>query len=123
MTQANPATHGEHTVERHDNRRLTGIVYLLQILALATGGLTLLLAAGINYAMQKKVAGTWLETHYHWQNKTTWFTLLLAVLGALTLQMAIGSLILLAAVTFLIYRVFRGWTRWNIGQPIEESEL
>ena len=121
MTQTHDIT--QLADDLRGSRRLTGILYLLQILSLATGGITLLIVAAIIFATRDKVLGTWLESHYRWQNKTSWFTLVLAVLGALTFQIGIGGLILLVAVTYLIYRVFRGWSRWNLNQALDESEL
>ncbi len=123
MTQANPITHDDHTEELRGSRRLTGVVYLLQILALATGGITLLIAAAIIFATRDKVRGTWLESHYQWQNKTIWFALILIMFGAVTFRVGIGGLILLAAATYLIYRVFRGWSRWNLNEAIDDAEL
>ncbi len=123
MTQAHHIEHAGHTDELRGSRRLTGFLYLLQILALASGGITLLITAGINYATRNKVRGTWLESHYRWQNKTSLFTLVLALIGGLTFQMGIGGLILLVAITYLIFRVFRGWSRWNLNEALDESEL
>lgn len=91
--------------------RLTHILYGLQAFCFILG-VTYLIAVIvliINYVKLPDVQGTWLESHYRWQIRTFWFGLLWAVIGAITIFIAVGSVILLAVYIWLIYRVIKGW--------------
>lgn len=104
-------------------RKWAGIVYLLQILSFAFGGITLIVGIIINYLKRADVQGTWLESHFTWQITTFWYILALVILGVLTFRVLIGYILLILAAIVLVYRVFRGWSRWNINQGIEQSVL
>lgn len=102
-------------------RKWAGIVYLLQILGFAFGGLTLILGVIISYVKRPRVAGTWLESHFLWQIATFWYTLAMLVVGVLTFNLFIGYVLLILSAIFLVYRVFRGWSRWATNEVIEQS--
>jgi uncharacterized membrane protein len=102
-------------------RKWAGIVYLLQIISFAFGGLTLIIGVIISYLKRPDVQGTWLESHFTWQITTFWYTLALAIGGLITIEAMIGFFLVILAAIILIYRVFRGWSRWNINAPIEQS--
>lgn len=98
-------------------RNLTMIVYALQAVALVTG-LPLLVAAIINYLKKEEVRGTWLESHFRWQIRTFWFSLLWSAIGAITFVAVIGYFILLADLVWLVYRIARGWLNLANGQTM-----
>lgn len=50
-----------------------------------------------------------------------WYTLVLAIGGLLTIGSMIGYILAILSAMVLIYRVFRGWSQWNINAPIEQS--
>ncbi|MGR9107114.1 MAG: DUF4870 family protein [Gammaproteobacteria bacterium] len=104
-------------------RKWVGIVYLLQILSLAFAGIPLLIGAVINYLKRAEVQGTWLESHFTWQITTFWYIAGLAICGLLTFAMFVGYLLFILSAILLIYRVFRGWSRWNVDEAIEQSFL
>jgi uncharacterized membrane protein len=54
------------------------------------------------------VQGSWLESHFRWQIRTFWFTLLWTSLGIATTLFVIGWAILTATALWLIYRIVRG---------------
>lgn len=89
--------------------RLATIVYALQALSLFTSGLPLFAGIIINYVRREDVRGTWLESHFRWQIRTFWFTLLWTSLGIATALFMIGWAILTATALWLIYRIVRGW--------------
>lgn len=89
--------------------RLATIVYALQALSLVTSLLTLFAGVIINYVRRDDVRGTWLESHFRWQIRTFWFTMLWTALGVATIIFLIGWGILFAASVWLIYRIVRGW--------------
>ena len=90
-------------------QRLATIVYVLQAASLFTGSLTLFAGVIINYVRMEDVQGSWVESHFRWQTKTFWYTLLWLVIGGVTTLLLIGWAILLAGSIWLIYRIIKGW--------------
>jgi len=90
-------------------QRLAMIVYGLQAASLFTGSLTLFAGVIINYVRMEDVQGSWIESHFRWQIRTFWYTLLWLVIGGVTTLILIGWAILLAASLWLIYRIVKGW--------------
>jgi uncharacterized membrane protein len=99
-------------------KRLAMIVYALQAASLFTGTLSLFAGIIINYVRREDVQGTWIESHFRWQIRTFWFTLLWLVLGVATLILLVGKGILLAATIWLIYRVVKGWVYLSEQRPM-----
>ena len=77
-----------------------------------------LLAVILNYVKRAEVRGTWLDSHFSWQIRTFWFTLLWAVVGLLVFITIIGIPLALAiwGITglWVVYRVVRGW--WALAE-------
>lgn len=94
-------------------KRLALIVYVLQAASLFSGSLTLFAGVIINYVRMDDVRGSWIESHFRWQTKTFWHTLLWMVIGGVTTLFLIGWVILLAASLWLIYRIVKGWVHLN----------
>lgn len=114
----------------HDVRpslvNLTHLIYGLHAIAVVVGvtssatiaggfvfGVPSLLAVFLNYWMRSEVRGTWLESHFRWQIRTFWFTLLwlgvygLFVITIIGIPIAIGLIVILGF--WVAYRVIRGW--------------
>ncbi|MDZ7662906.1 hypothetical protein [Thiohalophilus sp.] len=89
--------------------KLTHIVYLLQALIFVTGPLTYAIAVIVNYVKLDDVRGTWLESHFRWQIRTFWYSLIGFIIGAITYFIVIGWLILLATFFWVVYRIVKGW--------------
>ncbi len=87
---------------------VTTIVYALQAASIIVG-ITYLVAVIINYIKREEVAGTWLASHFRWQIRTFWYSLLWGVLGVLTFIIVIGWFILIADLIWVMYRVIKGW--------------
>ena len=111
--------------------RTTHIVYALHALGLVIGafgaasvlgsflfGWPSIIAVIINYVKRGEVRGSWLESHFNWQIRTFWFALLWGVLGAITLIVVVGWLILMANGVWIIYRIAKGWLRLNENKPM-----
>lgn len=94
-------------------QRLAMIVYGLQAASLFTGSLTLFAGVIINYVRLEDVRGSWVESHFRWQTRTFWYTLMWLVIGSVTTLILIGWAILLAASLWLVYRVVKGWLCLN----------
>ncbi len=102
------------------NAGITAMVYGLLALSLITG-ITLFAAVIVNYVKRDEVRGSWLESHFRWQIRTFWFTLLWTALGALTVILLVGYVILGLQFLWFIYRVVKGWLRLREGQPMYDD--
>ena len=98
-------------------RQLAGVVYGLQAASMLVG-LTLFAGVIINYLRRKQVAGTWLESHFTWQIRTFWWSLVWCIVGVATAVLIVGLIILLASAVWFVYRIVRGWTELNEGRPM-----
>lgn len=98
-------------------KTLATAVYALQAVSFFFG-ITYIVAIVINYVKIDDVKGTWLESHFRWQMRTFWFSLLWAVLGAITFILVIGWFILIADGIWVIYRIVKGWLRLNEGKEM-----
>jgi len=96
---------------------LTLVVYILYALSYFTG-ITAIIGIIINYVKRDAVAGTWLESHFTWQIRTFWFSLLWAVIGVATFFLLIGMVILFANFCWIIYRIVKGWLNLNDNKPM-----
>ena len=94
--------------ERSSAETITPAVYALQAVSFFFG-ITYLIAVIINYVKLPDVRGTWMESHFRWQIRTFWFSLLWAVIGALTYLFLVGWLILGIDSIWVIYRIVKGW--------------
>ena len=118
---------------------ITHVTYGLHALGLAIGafgastvvgafifGWPSIIAVIINYVRRGDARGTWLESHFTWQIRTFWFSMLWAgiifVTGALLAIVLIGFAIwfvgLFALGCWAIYRIASGWLRLNDSRAI-----
>ena len=116
--------------------QLTHVIYALHAFSVLTGifgaasvigaflvGWPSIIAVILNYVKRSDVAGTWLESHFRWQIRTFWFTLLwvlIAVAVGLTIVgLLLTAVILIAVTVWLVYRVARGWIALSGVKPME----
>ena len=99
------------------NVRLTHIIYALYAASLLVG-VTSLVAIIMNYIKRDDVRGTYLESHFAWQIKTFWVTLIVGIIGAATSVILVGIPILIALFVWYIYRIAKGWLALNDGKPV-----
>ena len=97
--------------------RMTLVIYALQAASIFFG-LSLIAAVIVNYIKIDDVRGTWLASHFRWQIRTFWYTLLWLGLGCLLFIVVIGYFILIAAGIWLIYRVAKGWVFLSEKKPM-----
>ena len=98
-------------------RQLTLIVYVLQIASIVVG-ITLIAGVIINYLKRKDVEGTWLESHFRWQIRTFWYSLLWFGVGLALLIVVIGFFVLMALAMWLLYRAIKGWLELEEGKAM-----
>jgi uncharacterized membrane protein len=115
------------------------VVYGLHTLAVVIGiagsptvvgsflfGIPSILAVVVNYVRRPEARGTFVESHFRWQIRTFWFTLLWVSLCTLLAITLVGIPIALLGLgltsVWVIYRVARGWLRLRDGRPMYEDE-
>jgi uncharacterized membrane protein len=98
-------------------RNLTQLAYFLYVASLFVG-ITAVAAIIINTIKRDHVAGTWLESHFRWQARTFWFTLMWALIGAITSIIGVGFLIWGVAGIWAIYRIVKGMLSFYDNKPM-----
>jgi uncharacterized membrane protein len=98
-------------------RRLTAIVYGLQLAGYFTG-ISPLVGVVINYVKRDAVAGTWLESHFRWQIRTFWITLAWGLAGMALLLVFVGLFVLAIGAMWFLYRAIKGWIELSEGKPM-----
>lgn len=94
---------------------LAALVYALQA-GFFLVGISFIAAIIVNYLNRDKVAGTWLESHFDWQIRTFWWSLLWGVIGLALLIVVVGIFILIADILWVYYRIAKGWRNLNAGK-------
>ena len=118
------------------------ITYLLYVLSYFTAGLLWIVPIFMNYAKRRDADNTWLATHFDWQIKTFWYSIVFFVIGVLIITFSLGGLgvsmfadsnniaigsVLLASLGFIImgftfiwhlYRIVRGCIALADGRPV-----
>ena len=99
------------------NKKLTTLIYALYAISLILG-ITAIVAIIMNYVKKDDVAGSWLESHFRWQIRTFWFSLLWAFIGGITTMIGVGFVILAADGIWFIYRIVKGWIFLSENKPM-----
>jgi len=101
---------------------VVGIVGAATVIGSFVGSVPSIVAVIFNYVKRGDARGTWIASHYRWQIRTFWFTLLWALIGWALVITIIGAVvgvpILIALTLWLIYRIGRGWLRLRDRQPM-----
>ncbi len=98
-------------------RNLTQIIYFLYAASIIVG-VTAIVAIIINYVKRDDVAGTWLESHFRWQIRTFWFSVLWGAIGTITSIIGIGIVVLIVAGIWAIYRIVKGMLNFYDNKPM-----
>ncbi len=101
-------------------RKVAIVVYALQAAAFLIG-ITYIVALIFNYVKLDEVRGTWLESHFRWQIRTFWYSLLWTAVGIITMVVFIGHVVLLANGVWVIYRIVKGWLNLSENKPMYAS--
>ena len=104
------------------NKTLTWVIYGLYAASFLIG-ITWLVAIILNYVKRGDVVGTYLESHFNWQIRTFWISLIVAVIGMVLMLVLIGWLVLLADAVWVIYRLVMGALKLNENKPIVEGKF
>ena len=92
---------------------LSGMLTPVTIVSAFATGWPSIIAVILNYIKRDEASGTFLESHFRWQIRTFWFTLMwlcIIVLFWLTLLgIPIAFALSLGVGIWVLYRVMRGW--------------
>jgi len=98
-------------------KKLALIVYALQAAGFILG-ITFIAAVVVNYIKKDDVKGSWVESHFRWQIRTFWFSLLYTVIGVILSGVLIGFAVLAANMVWTLYRVIKGCIRLSEGREM-----
>lgn len=94
---------------------INGVLGTAFIVTAFLSGWPSILAVFLNYVKRDAVRGTYLESHFRWQIRTFWFTLLWLVVGAFLVVSIIGIplawIIVMVVGVWVLYRMLRGLAR------------
>ena len=99
------------------DRTMTTAIYALYAASLLVG-ITALVAIVLNYIKKDDVAVTLYESHFRWQIRTFWYSLLWGFIGCILIIVLVGFAILLADLIWFIYRIAKGWLNLNENRPM-----
>jgi uncharacterized membrane protein len=101
---------------------LIGITTAATIVGAFVFGVPSIIAVIINYLKKGEARGTFLESHFRWQIRTFWFSLLWCMIAAFLFITIIGIplafIVLFAAGAWAIYRIVRGWLALRDRKPM-----
>ncbi|AWB33700.1 DUF4870 family protein [Orrella marina] len=106
--------------QQSSNKTITHVIYALYALGLILG-LSPLVAIIMNYVKRGDVSGTWLESHFVWQIRTFWYAFAGGVIGALTIVILIGYIIIPIVGIWYVYRIVKGWLYLVDDKPMSMS--
>jgi uncharacterized membrane protein len=117
-----PETMRHFAVEQVDQnnqglKTITTVVYALQAVSFFIG-ITFIAGVIVNYLKKSEAEGTWLESHFRWQIRTFWFSVLWSIIGFVLVFVLIGYLVLAADALWVIYRIVRGWINLSEGKAM-----
>lgn len=102
------------------NKRVTTLIYALYG-ASVIFGFTIIIGIIMNYIKRPDVQGTFLESHFTWQIRTFWYTLLWSIVAAATAVIGVGLIIFMVLFIWFMYRIIKGWLRLNDNLPVERG--
>ena len=92
---------------------LTGVTSAAFIVTAFLSGWPSIIAVIINYVKRDAVRGTFLDSHFSWQIRTFWWSLLWVVIAGVLIVTIVGAVVglplLLLLGVWVIYRIVRGW--------------
>jgi uncharacterized membrane protein len=98
-------------------RSLTIVCYALYLLGIPTSGFTTLIGVIVAYVKRTEAAGTPWANHLDNLISVFWVSLLVSIVGILTIWFLIGFVILGVLMIWYLYRTIRGLIRALDGLP------
>ncbi len=98
-------------------KTLTTVIYGLYALSMFAG-ISAIVAVVLNYIKLDDARGTWLESHFSWQIRTFWWSVVWAIVGGITMFILVGFVVWGVAFVWFVYRIAKGWLNLNDGKPM-----
>jgi uncharacterized membrane protein len=103
---------------------VVGLVGTATIVGSFVGSVPSILAVVLNYIKRSDARGTWAESHYRWQIRTFWFSIVWVIFAGVLFVTLIGIpfafAILGILAIWLAYRIGKGWLRLRDRRPMYE---
>ena len=97
----------------HAFSALTGITSAAFVVTAFLTGWPSIIAVIINYVKRDAVRGTFLDSHFSWQIRTFWWSVLWVIVAAVMIATVIGVVVgvplMLLLGLWVVYRIVRGW--------------
>jgi len=101
---------------------IAGIVGAATVVGMFLTGWPSIIAVIINYVKRPDARGTYLDSHFGWQIRTFWYTLLWVVIALVLaftiIGLAVAIPIAVVITLWVIYRIVRGWLALASGKPM-----
>jgi uncharacterized membrane protein len=106
----------------HAFSAVTGLVTAALVVTAFLTGWPSIIAVILNYVKRSDVRGTWLDSHFSWQIRTFWWSLLWVVVGFVLFITLIGIpiayVLWVATGIWVLYRIIRGWLALTSERPM-----
>jgi uncharacterized membrane protein len=106
----------------HDPRQslstLTHVMYALHIASFFSAGIFSVIAIIINYIKRDDLPDLFFRSHFRWQARSFWFTLLWLVVTSPTWIVFLGWIPWIVIWLWYLYRFLRGWLAFADGRPM-----
>lgn len=101
---------------------VVGFVGTATIVGSFVGSVPSIVAVVLNYIKRSDARGTWAESHYRWQIRTFWYSIVWVLFAGLLFITLIGIpfafAILGILAIWLAYRIGKGWLRLRDRRPM-----
>ena len=105
---------------KNDSSSIAKVNYILQIISTIIG-ITGIIAVIIAY-VNRDDSDDWLQTHYRFQIRTFWISVIYITLGVLLLQVMVGLFILAFTFFWLVIRCAKGLKQLSNNEPVKNVE-
>jgi uncharacterized membrane protein len=106
----------------HAFSAITGLTTSVLIVTAFLFGWPSILAVILNYVKRSDVRGTWLDSHFSWQIRTFWYSLLWLVVGLVLFVTVVGIpvayVIWWVTGIWVLYRIIRGALALSSEKPM-----
>jgi uncharacterized membrane protein len=107
MNTTNPADDPAVPPALQDDKTMPLVIYALYLAGLISAGMTAVVGVILAY-VSKNAAPEWLQSHYVFQIRTFWLSLLFSVIGGVLTPVGLGFVILAAVWIWVAVRCILG---------------
>ena len=106
--------------DRQNLTTLTHVMYALHTASWFSGGIFSVIAMIINYVKRPDLPDEFFRSHFRWQARSFWFTLLwLVLLSPLWLLLVFPGIVAYTVIgLWYLYRFIRGWWAFSERRPM-----